>query len=120
MKYIEKKLITKDIAKIILTNGEKYNPLSLSVIKNLIMQIEEISKNKEIKVLIIGSNGPGFSSGHDLNELKNNKNNKEFFFEIFNECSTLMKLIMKIPQPVIAEIPGVAAAAGELSRVELR
>ncbi len=110
--FISKFKINKNIIKIILTNGKKINPLSLAVIKNLRKEIEFISNQKETKVIIISSNGPGFSAGHDLEELKLNHNNKEFYLELFNECSELMKKILKIPQPVIAEVPGVAAAAG--------
>ena len=112
MEFIETKKITNDIAKITLTNGKKYNPLSLYVLRLLNNEINNLSKDTNIKVIIISSNGPGFSAGHDLQELKENKNNKEFFVELFNECSDLMLKIMNIPQPVIAEVPGVAAAAG--------
>ncbi len=112
MEFIETKKITNDIAKITLTNGKKYNPLSLYVLRLLNNEINNLSKDTNIKVIIISSNGPWFSAGHDLQELKENKNNKEFFVELFNECSDLMLKIMNIPQPVIAEVPGVAAAAG--------
>ena len=112
MKYIETKIIHDEIGKIILTNGEKYNPLSLGVIKDLKKELVFLSNNPRIKVIIISSNGPGFSAGHDLNELKKHKNDKNFFLELFNQCSDLMIKIMQLNQPVIAEVPGIAAAAG--------
>ena len=112
MECIETKKITNNIAKITLTNGKKYNPLSLNVIRHLNSEFNDLSNDSNVKAIIISSNGPGFSAGHDLQELKQNKNNKEFFTELFNECSDLMLKIMKSPQPVIAQIPGVAAAAG--------
>ncbi|MDC3096687.1 enoyl-CoA hydratase [Alphaproteobacteria bacterium] len=112
MEFIETKKITNNIAKITLTNGKKYNPLSLNVLRHLNSKFNDLSNDSNVKVIIISSNGPGFSAGHDLQELKQNKNNKEFFTELFNECSNLMLKIMKSPQPVIAQIPGVAAAAG--------
>ena len=102
----------EEITKIILSNGKKMNPLSLSVLKTLKNEIILSSQQKKTKVIIISSNGPGFSAGHDLDELKNNQSDKNFFLELFNECSDLMQQIITIPQPVIAEIPGVAAAAG--------
>ena len=112
MEFIETKKITNNIAKITLTNGKKYNPLSLNVLRHLNSEFNDLSNDSNVKAIIISSNGPGFSAGHDLQELKHNKNNKEFFTELFNECSDLMLKIMKSPQPVIAQIPGVAAAAG--------
>ena len=110
--FIEKIQENEEITKIILSNGKKMNPLSLSVLKTLKNEIIFSSQQKKTKVIIISSNGPGFSAGHDLEELKQNQNNKNFFLELFNECSELMQKIITIPQPVIAEVPGVAAAAG--------
>ena len=102
---------TDHIVKIELINGKKHNPLSLELIKELINSLIQISSQKKVKVLIISSEGPGFSAGHDLDELRKNKNNKKFFNELFNECSNLMQTIMNLPQPVIAEVCGIAAAA---------
>ena len=103
---------TDHIVKIELVNGKKHNPLSLELIKELTNSLIQISSQKKVKVLIISSEGPGFSAGHDLDELRKNQNNKKFFKELFNECSNLMQTIMNLPQPVIAEVCGIAAAAG--------
>ena len=103
---------TDHIVRIELTNGKKHNPLSLELIRALIKALKEVSSQVKVKVLIISSEGPGFSAGHDLDELRKNKNNKEFFSLLFNECSILMQTIMNLPQPVIAEVTGIAAAAG--------
>ena len=103
---------TDHIVRIELTNGKKYNPLSLDLIRALTKALKEVSSRVKVKVLIISSEGPGFSAGHDLDELRKNKNNKEFFKLLFNECSILMQTIMTLPQPVIAEVSGIAAAAG--------
>ena len=110
--FVEKSKVTKEIGKINLNNGQKYNPLSLSVLKSITKEITLLSEEKEVKVIIISSNGPGFSAGHDLEELKKNRNNKAFFLKLFSKCSELMQKILAIPQPVIAEVPGMAAAAG--------
>jgi enoyl-CoA hydratase/carnithine racemase len=104
--------VTKNIVRIELTNGKKHNPLSLELMKSLTYSLKEISSRSNVRVLIISSEGPGFSAGHDLEELKRNKNDKEFFKILFNECSHLMQTIMGLTQPVIAEVCGIAAAAG--------
>ena len=103
---------TENIVRIELTNGEKHNPLSLQLIKNLTKALGDVSAQTKIKVIIISSEGPGFSAGHDLEELRQNKKNKVFFKNLFDECSILMQTILKLPQPVIAEVCGIAAAAG--------
>ena len=77
---------TDHIVKIELVNGKKHNPLSLELIKELTNSLIQISSQKKVKVLIISSEGPGFSAGHDLDELRKNRNNKKFFNELFNDC----------------------------------
>ena len=64
---------TDHIVKIELVNGKKHNPLSLELIKDLTNSLIQISSQKKVKVLIISSEGPGFSAGHDLDELRKNK-----------------------------------------------
>ena len=103
---------TNHIVRVELTNGQKHNPLSLELIISLTKSLKQISSQDKVKVIIISSEGPGFSAGHDLVELRQNKNNKEFFKTLFDECSNLMQTIMSLPQPVIAEVCGIAAAAG--------
>ena len=61
---------TDHIVRIELTNGKKYNPLSLDLIRALTKALKEISSQPKVKVLIISSEGPGFSAGHDLDELR--------------------------------------------------
>ena len=77
--------VTKNIVRIELTNGKKHNPLSLELMKSLTYSLKEISSRSNVRVLIISSEGPGFSAGHDLEELRRNKNDKEFFKILFNE-----------------------------------
>ena len=57
---------TENIVRIELTNGKKHNPLSLQLIKALIKALKDVSAQTKIKVIIISSEGPGFSAGHDL------------------------------------------------------
>jgi len=66
---------TENIVRIELTNGKKHNPLSLKLIKTLTKALEDVSAQNKTKVIIISSEGPGFSAGHDLEELRQNKKN---------------------------------------------
>ena len=92
------------------------NALSNKMLSILLDEIKNASIDKSIKVIVLKANGDVFSAGHDLKELKEARNNsdegKVFFQELFNLCSSLMQLIINVPQPVIAEIDGVATAAG--------
>ena len=104
--------VTKNIVKVEFINGKKHNPLSLDFMKNLRVSLKQISSRSNVRVIILASEGPGFSAGHDLEELRKHKNDKDFFQKLFHECSNLMQTINNLPQPVIAEVCGIAAAAG--------
>ena len=57
---------TDHIVRIELTNGKKYNPLSLDLIRDLTKTLKEISSQPKVKVLIISKEETGFSAGHDV------------------------------------------------------
>jgi len=62
-------------------------------------------------VVVIKGAGKGFCAGHDLQEMKVN-NNETFLENFFAQCCVLMQAIVNLPQPVIAQVHGTAAAAG--------
>ena len=108
--------LTKNILKITLNNPLNQNTLSLDIINNLKQIIINADNNKEIKVIIISSTGQVFSAGHNLKEINSHRNDNdkglEFFKTLINSCSDLMLKIIHNSKPVIAEINGVATAAG--------
>ncbi len=112
MSLINTKIEKKNIYIIELNNPEKRNPLSLELIKSLQKELDSLKKNKSIKVVIIQSKGPSFSSGHDLKEVKRAAKSKKNLLNLFKACSKMMLSIRYLPQPVIACIDGIAAAAG--------
>jgi len=95
-----------------LNRPDQRNALSLALMQELQAQLNQIEKNKEIKVLIIKGNGPAFCSGHDLKELMQHKNDLHYYRNIFSICSEMMQTLHHLPQPVIAQVHGVATAAG--------
>ena len=110
--HLCKSSVENNICTITLCNPEKRNPLSLSLINELQITLNIIKNNNSIKVVIIKSTGPVFSSGHDLKEVTSPDNKKENLRILFNNCSKMMLSIMNLKQPVIASINGLAAAAG--------
>ena len=72
---------------------------------------DEISTDKNIKVIILAANGPIFSSGHDLKEMREDSSYK-VMQELFSQCGNLMVSMKKLPQPIIAKVHGPAMAAG--------
>jgi enoyl-CoA hydratase/carnithine racemase len=98
------------MARIIMNRPEKRNALSLAHMQELISCLRAIGEDKEVQVVILCGNGPAFCAGHDLSEMVGR--DPEFYRHLFDACCELMETIQKIPQPVIAEVHGVATAAG--------
>ena len=108
--------IQDSILKITLNNPSHQNTLSLDVINRLKKIIEDADNNNEVKVIILTSSGKIFSAGHNLKEINTHRTDKDkgldFFTSLINSCSDLMLSIIHNSKPVIAEVNGVATAAG--------
>jgi len=97
---------------ITLNRPEQRNALSLELMKEMQEQLDMISKDKDIRVVIIKGKGHAFCTGHNINELVEEKYDKFHYQKIFSTCTKLMKTLHKLPQPVIAQVHGAALAAG--------
>jgi len=95
-----------------LNRPEKHNALSLDLIKKIHNQLNIISKDKDIYVVVIRGNGPDFCSGHEISELVGKEYDIDHFRNIFSKCKDMMGALHQIPQPVIASVHGIATAAG--------
>lgn len=95
---------------ITLNRPDKRNALSLELLEELSLCVQSVGKEKLLKVLIIKGAGAVFSAGHDMQQILG----KELgdIRHLFDTCAELMLLIHKIPQPVIAQVHGIATAAG--------
>ena len=93
-----------------LNNPKKINALSKRMIAEIIEVLGIIAQDEAIRVLIIRAAGKHFCAGHYLKEMIN-KDVKEYKF-IFDQCAKMMQMIHEIPQPVIAQVRGIATAAG--------
>jgi enoyl-CoA hydratase/carnithine racemase len=98
------------LAVVTLNRPERRNAMSLDLMRELIVCLDEIAQTTEIRAVILAAAGKVFSSGHDLNELVGGT--IADYRRIFDVCSQLMLKIQAIPQPVIAQVQGVATAAG--------
>ena len=105
------KVRTLGIKSIILNDPTTYNSLSIKTLKSLLLAIKTLNKDKITKVIIIEGAGKGFSSGHNLKELKQLKNRKNYQ-KLFNLCSEVMLEIVNGQKIVIAKVHGSAFAAG--------
>jgi len=98
------------LAFVTMNRPEKRNALSVEHMEELIECLEAIGGDKNISVVTLRGEGPAFSAGHDLGEMLGKP--KEFYEHEFAVCARLMETIVSLPQPLIAEVRGVATAAG--------
>ena len=118
MKKILINILNQDngILRLTLDDENNKNALSKAMIGELTEAINAANNNKEVKVIIIASIGNVFCSGHNLKEItaarNNNDKGESYFMNLFELCSSLMQLIVSCSKPVIAEVDGIATAAG--------
>ncbi|MGC8604848.1 MAG: enoyl-CoA hydratase [Desulfomonilaceae bacterium] len=101
---------TDAIVSITLNSPKTANALSKNMIAELISIFKSLHENSSIKVIIIKAAGKHFCSGHNLKEMIDGHVTEYKF--IFKQCAEMMALIHEIPQIVIAQVHGVATAAG--------
>ena len=98
------------IATVTLNRPEKRNALSLATMRELNQCLRAFRSDGSVRVVILRAEGKVFCSGHDLSEMTDRSIPE--YREIFDVCTELMTLIQEIPQPVIAQVQGIATAAG--------
>jgi len=93
-----------------LNRPERRNALSLELMQELIRCLDEIAGDHGLRAVVLAAAGKVFCSGHDLSQMTGR--NIDEYRHIFDVCTHLMEKIQSIPQPVIAQVQGVATAAG--------
>ena len=102
--------IEGNIALVTLNRPHRRNALSLALMQDLIDCLTVIGKRSDLRVVVLAAAGKVFSSGHDLSEMVGRDINE--YRSLFDLCTQLMSMLQSIPQPVIAEVQGLATAAG--------
>lgn len=104
------------ILRLTLNRATARNALSQALMAALQNALDAAATDKSVRVVLIAADGPAFSSGHDLKEMTARRadadKGKAFFAALFTQCSRLMQTVVRHPKPVIAQIQGIATAAG--------
>ena len=111
---MEPVLFEKDgpIGWLTLNRPEKRNALSLELMHAMQNRLDHCAEDGDIRTVVIRGNGPAFCAGHDLNEMAGAHYDARHFRKIFAVCAGLMQSLHQLPQPVIAQVHGIATAAG--------
>ena len=99
------------VATLTLNRGDRLNPLSSKMIAALTAELKRIGADASIRAVVIAGAGRGFCAGHDMKEIHAHPD-AAWQQGLFDACAAMMLAIVKLPQPVIARVHGVAAAAG--------
>ena len=99
------------VLRLTMNRPQARNALSIALMDALIAALGHAAKDAEARVVVIAGAGPAFCAGHDLREIREDPR-REAYERLFAQCSELMLAIIRLPKPVIAEVHGVATAAG--------
>lgn len=107
---------TGAIAHLKLNDPGKLNALSDGMLAALQEQFDSLQNDRSIRAVILSGEGKVFCAGHDLKEMTAGRQaedgGKAYFKDLFDRCATMMMSVQKLPQPVIAQVHGIATAAG--------
>ncbi|HJT86247.1 MAG TPA: enoyl-CoA hydratase-related protein, partial [Bryobacteraceae bacterium] len=98
------------VAALTLNRPGRRNALSLGLMRDLVACLDALAGNAQVRAIILRAAGKVFCSGHDLSEMTGGDING--YRAIFDACTELMTRLQTIPHPVIAEVQGIATAAG--------
>lgn len=104
------------VAELTLNRPGALNALSDAMLAALSRQIVALNADRQIRVVILRGAGKAFCAGHDLREMQAGRQAEDrgaaYFGDLFARCSAVMAGLVRLPQPVIAEVHGIATAAG--------
>ncbi|WP_260348408.1 enoyl-CoA hydratase [Alloyangia mangrovi] len=107
---------TGPVAHLRLNAPERLNPLSDAMLAALQAQIDPLGQDQTIRAVVISGAGKVFCAGHDLREMQAGRQAEDkgagYFADLFARCAKVMSGLTRLPQPVIAQVHGIAAAAG--------
>ena len=113
---VVKQQTTNGIHLITLSDPNRLNSLSEQMLSELNSAFDNAAANSATKVVVLAAAGPVFCAGHDLKEMtlarQKPDRGRAYFTKILTHCSSIMQKIVTCPKPVIAEVGGVATAAG--------
>jgi len=95
-----------------LNRPDKRNPLSIAMMNDMQSKLNRCATDEDVRVVVIRGNGPAFCAGHDLKEMVGEDYDAHHFRKVYSICSEMMQTLHKMPQPVIAQVHGIATAGG--------
>lgn len=107
---------TGHIARLRLNSPGNLNALSDEMLAALQAQIDALAEDRAVRVVILSGEGKAFCAGHDLKQMQAARGGADggraYYQDLFSRCASVMTGLTRLPQPVIAQVHGIATAAG--------
>ena len=104
------------VAVLVLNDPAKLNALSTPMLHAIAAEFDTVAADPAVRVVVIRAMGKAFCAGHDLKEIQAARQSPDAgaaaFGDLFALCARVMQQIAALPKPVIAEVQGIATAAG--------
>jgi enoyl-CoA hydratase/carnithine racemase len=111
-----RELDDEGVSRLTMNDAGRRNALSEAMLTALGAAFAEAGADPAVRVIILAANGPAFCAGHDLKEMTAGRadadRGRAYFTKVMAMCSGVMQAIVNCPKPVIAEVTGIATAAG--------
>ncbi|SPJ29761.1 enoyl-CoA hydratase [Falsiruegeria mediterranea] len=95
---------------------ERLNALSDEMLAALQDEFDQLKNDQSVRAVILSGSGKAFCAGHDLKQMTAGRQaedgGKAYFKDLFDRCARMMMTVQQLPQPVIAQVHGIATAAG--------
>jgi len=94
-----------------LNRPQAFNSLSEAMLAALQTELDAIARDDSVRVVVLAASGKAFCAGHDLKEMRADPS-EAYYRRLFAQCAKVMMAIQKLPVPVVAQVQGIATAAG--------
>ena len=101
----------RGVTTLTLNRPQAFNSLSEDMLAALQRELDVLAGDESLRVVVIAAQGKAFCAGHDLKEMRAQPS-LDYYRSLFNRCGKVMMAIQKLPVPVIAQVQGIATAAG--------
>ena len=101
----------RGVVTLTLNRPQAFNALSEAMLTALQTELDAIAQDHSARLLVIKASGRAFCAGHDLKEMRS-KPSQAYYEALFAQCGRMMMAIQRLPVPVLAQVQGIATAAG--------
>jgi enoyl-CoA hydratase/carnithine racemase len=116
MSLVLKDDVAPGAVRLTLNDDATRNSLSTGMMAALQAALDTCDRDLSVASIIIASSGKVFSSGHNLKELTSHRSDvdlgADYFAAVFGQCAKLMTTVSHHRCAIIAEVDGLASAAG--------